>query len=366
MKGIGDMAAIVMAVILLVGVVAFMSGKIPGFTTADGGAGDGVRDDTLGEVFACGQDKLATLEVRLRDTERPSAIYLAEPLSYIENGYEGKLVGSVTTTAGTAGAFAAGSDVLNCGKTYGIMTVNDGTVPFIKCGQINADEAIERVSCLGTNSSEVDFNVYTLAFGNETNGAAGLQDFTSTNAQTVGTGSVTTFRFDAGLDSGTESIFGAYDRTITGAVGAADPSSGGRSQNNAPIDSYTGEQADAYVCIGGNPANTPSSAVSISFPGVVKKSSVLPRYCASNALTNSRNFLTAYVIKSQYAEDGRVSGTVTVGPHSGNPGANDDVQFLWVDVHAVLGADGLVRIDTSTESGTDIGETNRYWEMNLA
>lgn len=314
----------------------------------------------------CGSSGTADLQFRMRDTEATGATYLAAIITAIQGSYNGI---PVTTVTGTSdGLFALGDNILNCGETYSLLTVNTSSATnatLVKCGTFTAESAIERVSCLGAAGRQLTFTVNNMSYQLAGTG----QDNLTATVFTITTNDVLTVRFDVSVTGG-NGMFGAYDRSATFSNNdptVGEPIAGSRGQNNCPIDGYTGKQACAYVCIGANPAVMSNSlGVALAYNGVVEASDKLPRYCGNNALSNSRSFVKAYAVRSIATSDGTISGTFTINADLGNPGANDDVRALWVDVAAVRGADGTVRYDTADDSNADIGLTNRYFEVNLA
>lgn len=313
-----------------------------GFKFEVAGSGGEAQKKGLG-FFSCGdQDGKADLYVRIRDSEvTGTTTYIAAPLVPVESEYPYKtLAGSIAGL--TDGAYGNASNIVECGKKIRMITLNDASYPLIVSEERVVDEPIERFDLDGTDSLEAQFRVYTSAWANETNGQ--VQDTLSTNAQAMSQNSVLTMRFDVAPLSGTGQ-FGAYTPVL---------------------DEQTGEVASAYICGFADNSVMTANDLTLSFNRVEKESTTLPKVCAANAISNSRTALRSWVAKPVKSSDGTPDGSITLGASSGNPGANADPRFTWVDVHSYRGQDQLVHYGTANDAGTDIGETNRYFEINVS
>lgn len=325
-------------VIVLIGLFAFfyILQTPAGNTQSITGAGDGTGQTagTIVTTSICGDDQLADFESRFSNGLATGAEYSVVTIYYVDEA--GKIIASDATNA--AGTFESVSNALACGKSYRAVTLNDASFVAAMVGPELVDGAKEQFDVVGANSSEVQFQVFTLAYGNETPSGTWSQDVTTGTANAMDAGSTLDLRFD---------------------VQAA--SAGAQFGSLAPLtESGTGVSGQAFVCADFNLAKYNKQDVALAYSGIVRELSTLPRYCAANS------YEKAWEVKAITAAAGTQSGTIHIASNVGAPGATDDVKFIWVDMHYYRGADGTLKAGTADDSNSDVGETNRYFTVNVA
>ena len=293
----------------------------------------------------CGDDNLADLRVRWRNGANTNAAnYVAEAVSLVAADNNQVLA---SYTANADGTFAATANALQCGRSYFTVTLNDGTAVATKTATKVADSSIIEFDTVGANSSQIEGNMYSLSFGNETNTAnsfaTGSQDFTTVTNTALGTGDTVTLRFDIStVDASSQ--FGATERIC---------------------ETNTGVCGKAFVCATGASSIYASDDLSVSAPFVIGRTAVLPSLCASSAPTDAGVGRTAFEIDAITSGMGRVSGTYTIRSGLGNAADTNNVRFIYMDNSFYQGSNGALKQGTSNDALSDTGETNNYMEANI-
>ncbi len=283
----------------------------------------------------CGDDALADLEVKYRNLQATGiADYQAVALNLIDDTG----VVKATYTTPTDGTYATTANVLECGKEYKVGVVNSPVYSAKMSPYMTANGAKMQYYIEGSNSSEVQFLIYTLAYANETSpSGVWKQDVTSSTNNVLDSGGTLTMRFDIQTSSGS-AVFGSDDY-IT--------------------ETDTGVSGKAFVCADFNLAKYSKGDITISYPGIVRELATLPEFCSVNA------YEKAWEIKSLAASDGTLSGTVTITASLGDPSDADNVKFIWLDNSYYIGTDGKLKVGTVDTAGVDTSETNRYFIINI-
>ena len=273
------------------------------------------------EGIRCPTDLTVDLNVRAKNPLNASLEWVGATIYYAQDGIS---LGSATlNTDGTYKTITSGAE---CGEYYDLYTLNDADYVAVSKKGILAQGASVEVDLEIPKSTDVEFklldNTYT-----DVNGTSGFyKDVTvPSTAISFSSGDVKTYYLKV--------------RTVSGAA------------------QFGSDELPVYICADFNLAKfSKSNGVIISGATPVE----LPTYCAINGYDK------AWMIEPIKSTEGERTYTITIRADLGDPGTSDDIKFLFIDSHYYLGNDGTIKWGTADDTGTAVGESDRWIVVNLA
>lgn len=269
---------------------------------------------------------------------------LAGTLSYVRGNLtfvdaaDGSVKSTSDYTVGGASKSYSTGIALTCGKSYIVYTdtgtnASASTNHFAPCskslGVIQGDTVYNDMSC--PNATEVHFRVFDSAYGNETNtevDSGWTSERASTTSNTMGTGSTLTmivrYRVNTSVSSG--ATFGS-------------------------------DELSTYVCADFElTVFSKTSGITVDRTDWVDTD--LPKWCAN------AGYDKAWKIPTPKSTHGERDVKISFKADLGNPAS--DPRFYFVDEAYYIGNDGKIHYSSCNDAGTDLGQTNRFIDINLA
>lgn len=295
---------------------------------------------------SCGDDAQADLDYRYRNMNNVTAADYhsgtgSQTLTLIDDSTS-SIIGAVTNTYNVDGSYDTSANLLSCGKTYRLGIINSAAEVAAMSAPFTANSDTVQVELQGAQSSEVNFNLYTVAYANDSNSGPNGQDFATSTNHDIGAGATQDVRYDVAAATASAQ-FGAKERLC---------------------ETSTSVCGRAFVCITGAPAVYQPDGLAIAGGPVIGRTSSLPSLCQITSPSNAGVGRAAFEINAIKNSDGRLSGTVSVTAATA-PADTNNVQYLWMDNSYYAGNDNTAKIGTANDVGTDTGETNRYFEIDL-
>jgi hypothetical protein len=268
----------------------------------------------------------STVSATYRNTDNSTLYYLAATVVYAQDGRQ---ITSETLTGGLTKSVSTGKS-LNFGQSYDAYVLSSSVTNSKKFTFV-ADSPTKALDLEGTAASQAEFQLLTTSLGNLTvgDGTAGSfgQDETALTTTTLGAGETTTriIRYRAKTSN---AQFGSEDTALP-----------------------------AYVC-----AYFPLSKFNLG-DVVVDRSDwtpvSMPKYCADNG------YLKAWQIPAVRSASGEQDVKTTIKAYA-DPGAGNDVKFMFVDSAYYTSASGQIVAGSIDDAGSDVGSTNRYVTVDMS
>lgn len=298
---------------------------------------------------ACGDDRLADLQVRTRNVANTSTT--ADYTHGVTGGASVSLVDASTNSivanypSNSDGTYTSTANALECGKSYYMVVLNNASVGASKSDTKVVDSPIVKFDMGVVESSQIRANLYSTAFANETNTptafATGSQDFASVTNTAMDQNSNLALRYEVTIaTSGTQ--FGSNERLC---------------------ETKTGVCGRAFVCATGASSVYAVNDISIDGPVILGRTDSLTALCAVSAPANAGVGRTSF--ETTALKVGFKAGTLTITPTLAAPGDTNNVRFIWHDNAYYRCNDGTLCVGTADQGGTDTGETNNYFEADI-
>jgi hypothetical protein len=332
MKGLSGWAWVVIAIIALYFINPGM------FPFSAGGSGPTTKVCADGTVVAisatcptetpqvtCPSTMQTTIKTAIQNPLSGTLSYEVANLTLVDASDGTVKSTSDFTTRGSTKSYSTGV-ALTCGKSYKMYTTpgtNASVKYFASCskdvGKIEGDTAYVDFAC--ANSTQPEFQVYWSNWS-QASAAGWAKDGYSAGADAVAqNGQITyTLRYRANSTLAGSSQFG-------------------------------NDELSTYVCADFDLSKfSKSSGVTTDRTDWVEVD--LPKYCSNNG------FDKAWKIPAIKSTQSERDAKVAIKADLGDPATN--VTLVFVDEAYYVGADGKIKSGTVDDSGTDLGQTNRY------